>query len=196
MDFLKLVTEARTCRRYIGSRELEPGFLAWLVDCARLCPSGGNAQSLRYITVQSPEKRPLVCEALIWAGALPEWPGPIGGERPAGYIVLLAPAGEDGKISPMVRTDLGIAAQTMQLAAWSRGVAACMFSNIKPKELAKAVPAPEGYTPLLVMAFGYPVEQREIVSVPADGSTKYYRDEQGVHYVPKRDLKTVLLQEL
>jgi hypothetical protein len=38
----------------------------------------------------------------------------------------------------------------------------------------------------LVLALGKPVEDVRIVELPADGSIRYYRDEAGVHYVPKR----------
>jgi hypothetical protein len=46
---------------------------------------------------------------------------------------------------------------------------------------------------MLVIALGYPVEERRIAPVGADGSLRYYRDEAGVHYVPKLSLKDVLV---
>jgi len=193
MDFYKLMAEARTCRRY-EARSLEPGMLRWLVDCARIMPSAANAQVLRYITVQAPEKCAEVFDALGWAAYFKTWK-PEEAERPAGYIILLAPPGEDGKISYNAYIDLGIAGQTVQLAAWSRGVGACMFRNYNPKKIAAAIAIPSGYEIVLVMALGYPLEERRIVPVPADGSIRYYRDDKGVHCVPKRDLGDVLLGE-
>lgn len=193
MDFHKLMTEARTCRRY-EARELEPGMLRWLVECARIMPCTANAQVLRYLTVQDPQKRAGVFDALGWAGYLKTWK-PEENERPTGYIVFLAPAGEDGKIPYNTYIDMGIAGQTIQLAAWTRGVGACMFRTYNPKKIGAAISLPEGYEIVLVMAFGYPLEERRIVSVPADGSIRYYRDDKGVHYVPKRELKDVLLGE-
>ncbi len=194
MDFLKLVTEARTCRRFDASRELEPGFLTWLVDCARLSPSAGNAQVLRYATVQTPGKRPAMYDCLVWAAALKDWDGPIESERPTGYIVFFGPS-ENGKLGTNTCIDVGIMGQTMQLAAASKGVVACMFRGFKPKNIAALLPVPEGYETALVVALGYPVEERRIVSLPADGSVKYYRDDKGVHYVPKRALKDILIGE-
>ena len=193
MDFLKLMTEARTCRRF-EARGLEPGALRRLVDCARIMPCTANSQVLRYLTVQDPQKRAAVFDALGWAGYLKTWK-PEEAERPAGYIILLAPPGEDGKISYNTHIDVGIAGQTIQLAAWTVGLGACMFRTYNPKKIGEAIDLPPGHEIVLVMAFGYPLEERRIVPVPADGSIRYYRDDQGVHYVPKRALDDVLLGE-
>jgi nitroreductase len=193
MDFHQMMTDARTCRRY-EARELESGMLRWLVDCARIMPCTGNAQILRYLTVQSPQKRAEVFEALGWAAYLKPWK-PEEKERPAGYIVMVTKPGEDGKIPYNAYIDLGIAGQTLQLAAWSRGVGACMFRHYNPKKIGEAIAVPPGHEIMLVMAFGYPAEERRIAPVPADGSIRYYRDDKGVHYVPKRALDDVLLGE-
>ena len=45
----------------------------------------------------------------------------------------------------------------------------------------------------LVLALGKPKEQVVVVPVGEDGSTTYYRDENQVHYVPKRSLEEILL---
>jgi hypothetical protein len=45
----------------------------------------------------------------------------------------------------------------------------------------------------LVIALGEPVETVEIVPVGEDGSIRYYRDEQGVHYVPKRTDEEIMV---
>ena len=193
MNFQQLMTEARTCRRF-EARELESGTLRWLLDCARVMPSAANAQVLRYLTVQAPQKRAEVFAALGWAGYLKTW-HPDENEQPTGYIILLAPASDDGKIPTDSCIDLGIAGLTIQLAAWTKGVGACMFRTFNPKKIAMAIDIPQGYQIVLVMAFGYPAEVRRIVPVAADGSIRYYRDDNNVHFVPKRGLNDVLLGE-
>jgi len=47
----------------------------------------------------------------------------------------------------------------------------------------------------LVLALGKPAEEVRIVEVPADGSIRYYRDDAGVHYVPKRSLAELILEK-
>lgn len=196
MDILKLITEARTCRRYDQSRELPPGTLPWLVDCARLSPSGANMQGLRFAIIGSPAKRAEFFPHLLWAAYLKDWPGPAEGERPTGYVVILAPTGEDGKISPINNINVGIVAQSMQLAAWSKGIGACMFGGYNAKAVMGMLPMPEKYGLGLVLAFGYAREERRIVPVGADGDIKYFRDPGGVHCIPKYELKDLVIAEL
>jgi len=43
-----------------------------------------------------------------------------------------------------------------------------------------------------VMALGKPNERVVLEDVDESGSIKYYRDEQGVHHVPKRTLKELI----
>ena len=44
------------------------------------------------------------------------------------------------------------------------------------------------------MALGKPAEKVVLIDVGEDGSTKYYRDAEDVHYVPKRSLKELVLE--
>ena len=195
MDFLKFVSDARTCRRYDGAGELGKATLSRLVDCARLTPSAGNGQVLRYFTVSNPKMREKLYPALKWAAALPEWGGPEANERPTGYIVIAGPRDQEGKTPFTAHIDLGIAAQTIQLAAWHEGIGACMFLSFNPKMIEELLPVPEGMGALLVIALGKAREVRRLAPLREDGGTKYYRDTQGVHYVPKRELGEVLLGE-
>lgn len=196
MNFLDHVRSTRTCRRFDARRELDPTTLSWLVDCARQTSSGGNLQPLRYVTVQKPEAREKLYPALGWAGYLKDWDGPVEEERPTGYILVLTELREDSKPSHMAYIDLGIAAQTIQLAARSRELGTCIFLSFKERLLKESLPIPDGYTILSVIAVGTPVEEVQIVSLPEDGSVKYYRNEAGVHFVPKRSLQDVLLAEM
>ena len=49
------------------------------------------------------------------------------------------------------------------------------------------------YSIELVIALGKPKEIVKIVDLPESGSTAYYRDENGVHYVPKRSVKEIII---
>ena len=193
MDFLEHVTKARSYRRFQADKALPEGTLSWLVDCARLTPSAGNLQPLRYLCVGGKETCKAFYPSLAWAGYLKDWDGPEEHERPTGYIVILTPRTDDGKTSVNTYIDLGIAGQTIQLAAASKGIAACMFRTYIPKKMAEAITLPPDHEILMVIAFGYPVEDVRIAPIGEDGSIKYYRDQDKVHFVPKRALKDVLL---
>ena len=69
-----------------------------------------------------------------------------------------------------------------------------MFGSINRKNLAEELSIDlEKYSIDLVVALGKPKETVRIVDLPENGSTAYYRDENGVHYVPKRSLDDIIL---
>ena len=136
MDFLELVTGARTCRRFREAEGMPAGMLDWLIACARVTPCGGNAQALRFAVAESPEACAAVFPALKWAGMLTDWDGPEAGERPTGYVAILGEAGTRAKLNAI---DAGIAAQTIQLAAYTRDLGCCIFLSFDPRKIREAV---------------------------------------------------------
>ena len=190
MDFLELVTGARTCRRFREAEGMPAGTLDWLIEGARVTPCGGNAQALRFAVAESPEACAAVFPALKWAGMLTDWDGPEAGERPTGYVAILGEAGTRAKLNAI---DAGIAAQTIQLAAYTRDFGCCMFLSFDPRKIREVLGIPENLEPLLVLALGFQKEVRRVETVGADGSVKYWRDARGVHHVPKRPLEDLLI---
>lgn len=188
MEFRKLVEEARTCRRFHEDRPLGMGDLEWLADCARLTPSARNAQVLRYVLVGPGA----VCQELFgltrWAGALKDWGGPHPGERPTAFMALLLPesAGSMGCF------DAGIAAQTIQLAAASRGWGCCILLSFDQARAAALLRVPTGMKIALLLGLGVAKEVRCVAPLPPDGGTAYWRDADGVHHVPKRSLGDIV----
>jgi len=47
---------------------------------------------------------------------------------------------------------------------------------------------------LLVLALGVPREEIVVETLGADGSIRYWRDSRGVHHVPKRSLKDIVIE--
>ena len=128
-----------------------------------------------------------------WAKALPDWPGPEPGERPSAYIVVCRD-NERTLADTFTAWDEGIAAQTVMLQAVEAGFGGCIVASFKKRSLTEALGIDaERFQPDLVLALGKPVEDVRIVDLPAGGATEYWRDEAGVHYVPKRALSDVLL---
>ena len=90
--------------------------------------------------------------------------------------------------------DVGIVSQTMMLGAAEKGYGGCMLATVKRPELAEVLGLDlERFTVELVLALGKPKEEVRVVPVGPDGSVKYYRDENQVHYVPKRSLEDILV---
>ena len=46
----------------------------------------------------------------------------------------------------------------------------------------------------MLLALGKPKETVVLEPLGPDGDTRYHRDEQGVHYVPKRSLEEIILE--
>lgn len=183
-DFHALVEAARSCRRFVEDRPLSMNDLDWLVDCARLTPSARNAQVLRFILVTQGPACAELFRLTRWAGALKDWGGPHPGERPTAFIAVLAP--ERG--GELVAYDAGIACQTIQLAAATRGWGCCVIYSVDRTAAAPLLKVPEGMKISLVLGLGVAKEERVIAPVPETGSVDYWRDGRGVHHVPKRGL--------
>lgn len=185
MGMTELVRQARSFRRFDGSKPITADVLRSLVDLARLTPCGGNQQPLRYRLVSVPDECASVFPHLAWAGALKDWPGPAPGERPTGYIVIVS--AQDSS------TDVGIAAQTIQLAATEKGYGACMIGSIKRDNVKRTLAIPDPLAVRLVIALGIPAETVVLEEISPDDCLDYYRTRDDVHHVPKLRLEDVLI---
>lgn len=184
-----LIISNRSCRRFHEDFAIERGTLEELVDLARLSASAANMQPLKYILSCEAPENDLIFPHLAWAGYLKDWPGPGEGERPSAYIVILG----DTQISRTFGCDHGIAAQSILLGAREKGLGGCMIGLIEREELRTALEIPSRYEILLVVALGKPREQIVLEEVGPDGDIKYWRDDTGVHHVPKRSLKELIV---
>lgn len=183
-----LVLKNRTYRRFYEEPLTRETLLA-LVDCARLTPSGGNKQPLKYVISYESAMNATIFDNIAWAGYLKEWPGPEAGERPGGYIIIL----QDKEITMVGGVDQGIAAQTIMLAAIERGLGGCIMSNVQRTRLKEALHLPEQFDILLVLAIGKPKETVVIEEIAPGEDIKYWRDPAGGHHVPKRKLADIVI---
>jgi nitroreductase len=184
-----LVLKNRSYRRFYQEVSIGLETLRELVDLARLSASAMNLQPLKYMLSCKPEKNALIFSHLGWAGYLEDWPGPVEGERPSAYIIVLG----DTEVSRSFGCDHGIAAQSILLGATEIGLGGCMIATVKRQELSQALGIAPRYEILLVIALGKPKETAVIEQVGADGNIRYWRDSQGIHHVPKRALDDIIL---
>lgn len=186
----ELVTKSRTYRRFYEAEKIPEKDLLDLIDLARMTPSTANSQALKFKICNTQKENDAVFKTLGWAGALPDWDGPKEGERPSAYIIILC----DLSIGKNKLYDDGITAQTIMLGAVEKGYGGCILGNVQRSALAESLRIdPSLYSIDLVLALGKPKEEVVIVPVKEDGATRYYRDENQVHYVPKRELKDILI---
>lgn len=190
MNIKELILKNRSYRRFYEEVSIPENELAEFVDNARLSATGGNVQSLKFIISGKPETNAIIFPTLAWAGYLKDWPGPAEGERPSAYIIIL----NDKNISERYWCNQGIAAQSILLTAVENGYGGCMIAAVQREKLAKALNFPDNLEILLVLALGKPKETVVIEKMGADGNYKYWRDENQVHHVPKRELKDIMMK--
>ena len=190
--FLDLVKKARSHRGFREDRKVTRQELEYLVECARFTPSARNGQVLKYYLADDPETVAAIQPLTKWAGALPELHLPRQGQRPQAFIVICLDTNLAENPAPAQR-DVGIAAQTMFLAAADLGLGGCMIGSFAAGELQRVLKLPEHLKPQLVLALGAGIDQVVVTDVGDSGSITYYRDENDVHYVPKRTLKQLII---
>lgn len=196
-EFQGLVAESRTYRRYDG-RPLSAQDLRGLVDAARLAPTGNNSQQLRFRVVpgmEDPAGCQLVFSHLHWAASLPDWSGPEADERPGGYVVVCLP--RKVAASPVRLIDVGIAAQTLALAAAASGLGTCMHKSYDACLGSELGLDAFGLDVALVLSVGgrgekVVLERAGVGAAQGHGLT-YWRDPDRSHHVPKLSLEELLV---
>lgn len=189
-SFIEHLTHTtRSYRRFRSIYRVPVAYMEKWVDNTRYTASAKNLQPLRYRIVSDAETCAKVYDTLAWAGYLTDWDGPAEGERPTGYIVMAV----DNNLcsTEAARFDVGICAQTIMLAATEEGFGGTMIMSFKKKQLAEVLDVPENLDLVMVLALGKPIEDVRVVEMK-NNDVKYYRDENQVHYVPKRSYESIL----
>lgn len=192
MKIRDLIRKTRTVRRYREKRLIDETQIRELVELARIGGSARNGQSLKYMIITEPKLRERIFPLLKWAGYLRDWPGPAPGERPTAYIVCLL----DRKLCKgperEAHFDLGIATQNLLLGACEKGIYGCRIAAFS-RDISKVLYLDSRFKVLLVVALGYPGEHVVLEPMTENGDIRYWRDEKGVHHVPKRSLDDIIL---
>lgn len=183
-----LITKNRSYRRFYEEKSITKETLISLVDLARLSPSGKNLQPLKYFLSNDEKTNGIIFPNVAWAGYLKDWDGPTEGERPSAYIIQLG----DTNLTSNFGHDPGIACQSILLGAVELGLGGCIIGSIKKAELHARLNLPVHLEIVLIIALGYPKEKVVIEQLISD-DIKYWRDETGVHHVPKRNLEDLII---
>lgn len=186
-SFQKLLRKNRSYRGYDPSFVVREDQLRRLIEVSRLVPSARNLQALRFRPVLRDEAHKVLPHIRL-GGALPHLHLPYPGTEPEAFIVICSAVEPDHYLW----IDLGISAQSMLLQAVEIGLNGIMIGAFDKEALREVLQLPSD--PLLVIAIGKGVEHIELVDIRADEPRAYYRDEQGVHYVPKVCLEDLILK--
>lgn len=190
----ELIKKNRSWRGYDESRRVTRQELEEMVDCARLSASSVNRQPLKYYLSWEKEETDRILALTKWARGLPNLTLPHPGKCPTAFLVIC----QDKKISDAMarfQKDIGIAAQSILLCAVEMGLGGCMIGNFSPAAVKEELSLPEELEPMLIVAIGKPAEKIMLTEAGPEDSVDYYRDEQDVHYVPKRRLEDLVLYQ-
>jgi nitroreductase len=188
METRDAIFKRRTVRRF--SQEKVPDeLLSELVDAARVAPSGGNSQPLRYFVVRETETVRRILDQTAWAGHVkparnPQW----GVNSPMAFIVLTA----SSKLAGVgIGADAGAAVQNILLRAVDLGLGACWIGAFKPEKVNEIIGIGTDGTALFLVAIGYPGESPVLEEIGTEDSRKYYLDGNDCIHVPKLSLESV-----
>lgn len=196
MDFeclRQLMISDRTFRRFQEDCKVSVETLENLVELARYTHSGRNAQPLRYVVINSDEEKEKVFPLLKWAGYFQDWDGPEKGERPAAYLIQCL----DTKYGKDCLCDDGLQLEAITLGMRVLGLGGCIIKAFNAPKLAEVLELDVRYAPRYVLALGYPAEEVVIEDMTDDDDAdfRYFRTSDGIHHVPKRKLKQLLIKK-
>lgn len=143
--FLTIVSK-RDHRQY-DSRELSAPRVRRILDAGRVAGSARNRQPWRFFIARSATARARLAPAVYVPAMVMTAPL---------AVVITADTTESG----LWAFDVGRAAQNMMLAAWDDGIVSCPNGVRHPDVLIDQLRLEPGWSPVSVLVFGHPVEER------------------------------------
>ena len=189
--FKELVDKNRSHREFKAGAVIPRELIEeWILNASH-CPAAMNLQALKYKIINDEEGVARLLPLTRWAASLDKKLPPEG-HGPSAFIVMchdtsIAP------IKPIFMIDVGICAQTVMLSAAEAGFGGCIIGSASSDTLRSELGLPECLEPVLVLGLGVP-EDEVVLTVADGGNTKYYRDSNNVHYVPKRPLEEIIIK--
>jgi nitroreductase len=184
--FHEMIGLRRSVRRFKPG-QVDPEILKKLLNAARLGPSAANRQGLAFIAVNDPSTAAEIFETEKFAAYLGGAGQPGFEEAPTAHIVI---ATNRELANEETIRDVGAAAQTILMGACAYGLGATWLRSFDRNRVARILRLPEPVKPDSVIALGLPGEAPRVVPMK-DGDVKYWRDETGQHFVPKRPFEEV-----
>lgn len=190
--FIDLVKKSRSIRCFDHSRKISREELEALVEHVRYTPSSINLQALKFTLVYEEGEVSRVQAVTKWAGLIKDTALPPNGHWPTAFIIVSL----DTAISDNERLflkDVGIAAQTIMLAAAEKELGGCILAAFDGNAVKDMLSLPNNLKPELCLALGKP-EDDVVLLDAVGGDVRYFRKD-GIQYVPKRGLKEIITND-
>ena len=192
MKLNELLRKTRSYRSFKSAQKIDDELLLSLIDNARIAGATMNLQPLKYRIVNGEETKVLL-PLTRWAGALKDVKLPPKDHEPTAFIVIC----HDNDVvpfKPIFLKDVGICAQTIMLSATEAGLGGCMIGSADAEAVKEALSLPKSLDPQLVLALGVP-DETVVLTEAENGGVAYYRDENNIHYAPKRRLSDIVIKK-
>ena len=182
MTVSELILKNRSTRAFDESRPITKETMEELIRLAAKSPSGMNRQPIRYRVLSEKSDLEKMLANCRFGGLLgiklpPE------GQKPTGFILMFTDK-EAKSPDTLAQKDIGIAAEAILLGAVEKGYAGCMLGSFNPQKLLADFGISDRFIPQLAIALGKGTETFRLTEAE-NGNLSYYRDEMGVHVVPK-----------
>ena len=150
MELWDAIKGRRSVRSFVD-KPVERAVLERLIEAAIWAPSGGNAQTWRFVAVSDPDRIQRIKTVS---------PGLLG--DPTAVIVVCQDLAEarakgstlgEGFLAPV---DAAMATQNMLLAAHAEGLGTCVIASFHRRAVGRLLGVPETVEPMLLVSVGWP----------------------------------------
>lgn len=186
MNVFDAVKSRRTVRSF-KNESVSREDIVKMIDSARISPSAGNIQSLKYEIIDSPEERKVIFPYVKYAGYIAHW-NPKFEETPAAFIAVLNDT-DIRKTNSFTECDAGIAMMAISLVAVEMGYDSCILGAIDRKKLAKIL----GINHDILYLIGIGKSNQKNTMYDDSDNVKYEMDEGHNFKVPKRKLEDIIV---
>lgn len=187
MSLSNLIKTRRTTRVF-NQTKVNINDLKEVLELARLAPSGGNLQPVKFAIITDETLRKKAFPFIKYAGYLKDW-DPDFSQSPKAFIALLCNDNLKGKCE----CDLGISLMTISLLLEEKGLKSCILGAINRQELSKVFEIDSSLYIAYLIGVGY-----------SDSIGNFFDDSNNVKYiknaddgfsVPKKPLSDILILE-
>jgi len=167
MALIDLMHQRCSVRRY-ASRPIPPEDLKMCLEAARLAPSACNSQPWHFILIDEPELKGRVADRIfsgIYSMNKFAKEAPVLVAVVSEKIKFLAALGGIVRDTQYSLVDIGIACEHFVLQAQERGIGSCWIGWFDEKALKGVLKVPKDKKIDIVIALGYPVEEKTLPKV-------------------------------
>lgn len=188
MNVYEAIKNRRTVRIF-NQESIDRDCIIKMIDSARLSPSAGNVQSLKYAIIDSLEDRKAIFSYIKYAAYIDDW-NPTFSESPASFIAVLNDT-TIRKTNALSECDCGIAMMSISLMAVEMGFDSCILGSIDRHNISKVLNIRPEYDIMYLIGIGKSKQKNK--QYDADDSIKYVMDTYHNFKVPKRKLESIIV---